>query len=491
MALSGIKNTMAAVVAGRGCCTALTLFFCLCLLASGAQGRYHTLHVTSFVRNYQQELAKCPASTTGTQQLEGSSPTKINLNHVHGACSPLRPVNSNWTHHISQSLEKDSLRLKTIQSRRKNASTVSASALDLPLQSGKQFDTGNYIVTAALGTPAKNFLLTIDTGSDITWVQCKPCSGVNACYSQVDPIFDPQQSTSYKQLPCLSTQCTELTASTLNPCIVGGCTYEVNYGDGSRTSGDFSQETFKIGPDSFPSFAFGCGHTNTGLFKGSAGLLGLGRDNLAFPKQTASKYNGQFSYCLPDFSSASATGSLSFGQGSIPSKATFTPLLSSILYGSFYFLGLEGISVGGERLPVSFGQTFKGSGTIIDSGTIITRLVPDVYQALKASFRQKTSQLPAAKAFSILDTCYDLSNLKTVKIPTITFHYQNNANVDVSDVGILVGVKDDASQVCLAFAPTSQSDDLNIIGNFQQQRMRVSYDTAGRQMGFQPQSCSA
>ncbi|WP_139160666.1 pepsin-like aspartyl protease, partial [Acinetobacter baumannii] len=78
---------------------------------------------------------------------------------------------------------------------------------DVPLQPGSKVGAGNYILTAGFGTPAKNLFLIIDTGSDVTWIQCNPCSD---CYSQVDPIFNPHQSFLYKLFPCLSAVCTQL-----------------------------------------------------------------------------------------------------------------------------------------------------------------------------------------------------------------------------------------------------------------------------------------
>jgi hypothetical protein len=160
------------------------------------------------------------------------------------------------------------------------------------------------------------------------------------------------------------------------------------------------------------------------------------------------------------------------------------------MYPTFYFVGLNGISVGGDRLSIPPAVLGRGS-TIVDSGTVITRLLPQAYNALKTSFRSKTRDLPSAKPFSILDTCYDLSRHSQVRIPTITFHFQNNADVAVSDVGILVPVQNDGSQVCLAFASASQMDGFNIIGNFQQQRMRVAFDTGAGRIGFASGSCAA
>eukprot|EP01018_Ginkgo_biloba_P006231 Gb_36924 [translate_table: standard] len=481
-------------------------FLCFLLLAvcsssakTLSQKKFHTIDVEEFRLKNGQDVSKCKAqqlensNTEQGQKLKGG--VQIGLSHTHGACSPLRPLNSSWLDMVRERLERDESHVNAIKFRiaASNSADINSAGANLPLQSGRKYDTGNYIVTAGFGTPAKKFLLTIDTGSDVTWMQCQPCSDQDACYSQVDPIFNPKQSSSYKRLGCLSSQCLALTGATgsLFPCSTSGCVYEVRYGDGSTSEGDFSQETLTLASDSFPNFAFGCGHTNTGLFKASAGLLGLGRNQLSFPSQSASKYGGQFSYCLPDFSSAQGSGSLSLGQGSIPSSASFTPLLSNPAASSFYFLGLTDISVGGERLflsPGLFQPTSGGGGTIIDSGTVITRLTQTAYDALKAAFRKKTAHLPSADRFSILDTCYNLAGYNRVQIPTITFHFQGNANVDVNGIGILVSVSDDGSHVCLAFA--SASDDLSIIGNFQQQRFRIAYDTRTKRIGFAPQSCS-
>eukprot|EP00253_Pinus_taeda_P001108 PITA_01108 len=447
---------------------------------------YHTVPAKFFNKlKEEQGVAECSASPADQETLKPG--VKITLSHIHGACSPLKPTNSSsWKDFVSQTLERDNIRLNTIRSR---TSRTYSPLTDVPLQPGSNVGGESYILTAGFGTPAKNQLLLIDTGSDVTWIQCSPCSH---CYSQVDPVFDPEQSSSYRHLSCDAAACTELTTSegNDNTCSNGGCVYEVRYGDGSITQGDFSQETFTLGSDSFQSFEFGCAHSTTGLFAGSAGLLGLGRTPLAFPSQTNSKYGGQFSYCLPDFGSSSSTGSFSVGEGSIPATAVFTPLVSNPISESFYFVGLSGISVGDQRL--SFTPAIIGTaGTIVDSGTVITRLVPQVYSALRDSFLSQTQDFPRAQPYEdFLDTCYDLSRSSQVQIPGITFHFQNNADVRVSAQGTLLTVESDGSQVCLAFAPESGSNSVNIIGNFQQQQMKVAFDTAGGRLGFTSGSCA-
>jgi hypothetical protein len=59
-----------------------------------------------------------------------------------------------------------------------------------------------YAMTLYLGTPVQKFVLIVDTGSDLVWVQCKPCTSPDSCYPEADPLFDPSASSSYAPVPC-------------------------------------------------------------------------------------------------------------------------------------------------------------------------------------------------------------------------------------------------------------------------------------------------
>lgn len=73
-----------------------------------------------------------------------------------------------------------------------------------------------------------------------------------------------------------------------------------------------------------------------------------------------------------------------------------------------YFVILVGITIGKTRLKMSFYIGSKPS-TILDSGTIFTRLSQVVYNDLSSSFKKLMSKLPIADSFKILDTCYNLA----------------------------------------------------------------------------------
>ncbi|CAB4296503.1 unnamed protein product [Prunus armeniaca] len=223
---------------------------------------------------------------------------------------------------------------------------------------------------------------------------------------------------------------------------------------------------------------------NEGLFNGSAGLLGLGRSSISLVEQTANKYNRLFSYCLP--STSSSTGHLTFGHGGSANGVQFTKLITSSQSESFYGLGLAGIKVGGRQLSIA-PSVFSSSGTIIDSGTVITRLPATAYASLRGAFREAMKNYTLTKSFSLLDTCYDISGLNTFSYPEIAFVFGDGLTVDLDATGILFLIS--PSQVCLAFAGNMDDSDFGIIGNVQQKRLEVVYDVVGGKVGFGPAGC--
>ncbi|XWS72781.1 hypothetical protein CRYUN_Cryun02cG0070300 [Craigia yunnanensis] len=409
--------------------------------------------------------------------------------HKHGPCSQLHQDKANIPTY-AEILLHDEARVKSIHSKlAKNTGSSNIEendAANLPAKDGSVVGSGNYIVTVGLGTPKKDLSLIFDTGSDITWTQCQPCAG--SCYKQQDPIFSPSLSSTYSNISCTSTVCNSLTSATGNSprCSSTSCVYGIQYGDSSFSVGFFAKETLTLtSTDVFDNFLFGCGQNNQGLFGGAAGLLGLGRDQLSLPSQTALKYKKFFSYCLP--SSASSTGFLTFGDGGLSKSVKFTTLSTTSQGSSFYGIDITGISVGGQKLSIS-ASVFTTAGTIIDSGTVITRLPPTAYAALRSAFRKQMSQYPMAQPLSILDTCYDFSKYSSVTLPKISFFFSGGVEVPVGAKGVFY--VNSISQVCLAFAGNSDDTDVAIFGNTQQKTLQVVYDGAGGRIGFATGGCT-
>ncbi|KAI3751517.1 hypothetical protein L2E82_22605 [Cichorium intybus] len=433
---------------------------------------YQTVKLSSFISS-----SICSPSINGNKK-RGS----LEVVHKHGPCSKLsdsmvKPLT------VEEIFSHDQSRVDSIIKTRKK--DIQGSKTTLIAKSGRSIGTGNYIVTVALGTPKKLLTLIFDTGSDLTWTQCQPCAG--SCYSQIEPIFQPSSSTTYSNITCNSTECSGLSSATGYPplCDSSTCVYRIQYGDGSITAGFFAKDKLTLFPDDpIEGFFFGCGQLNEGLFRGAAGLIGLGRDKLSLVLQSAKKYGKVFSYCLP--STASSTGYLTFGSSGIDSNVTYTPLSKS-QGNSFYGLDLEAIYVGGNKLSIS-PTVFATSGMIIDSGTVITRLPPTAYSALRKAFRAEMTQYPLTKsASSLLDTCYDLSKYSDVTIPKISVVWGGNVNVEIPPQGILYPIEDQV--YCLAFAGNRDDSDFGIFGNTQQKTLEVVYDVSAGKVGFAPGGC--
>ncbi|XP_073360918.1 aspartyl protease AED1-like [Aegilops tauschii subsp. strangulata] len=289
---------------------------------------------------------------------------------------------------------------------------------DIPGTSG--YNISEFIVVVGFGTPSQPSALLFDTGSDLSWVQCQPCTG--HCYQQNGPLFDPTKSSTYDVVRCGTPECS----------VAGGmcngttCLYQIGYGDGSSTTGALSQETLTFSSSrTFSSFPFGCGTTNLGDFGSVDGLLGLGRGQLSLASQTASSYDGTFSYCLPSHN-MSRPGFLSIGAAPDTGKVQYT-------------------------------FTMKG------------------YKPAPPSEE--------------LDTCYDFSGHNAIFIPGVSFKFSDGAVFELDFFGIMMFPDDaQPAYGCLAFA-AGDDDSFSIIGNTQQRSAEVIYDVAAEKIGFVPFSC--
>ncbi|KAJ4823943.1 hypothetical protein Tsubulata_016419 [Turnera subulata] len=377
-----------------------------------------------------------------------------------------------------------------------NNSNINSDSI-IPLNPGLSIGSGNYYVKIGIGSPPKYYAMILDTGSSLTWLQCRPCSLY--CHSQVDPLFDPSASKTYRKLQCSSSQCSSLKAATLNPpfCEVDtrACIYTASYGDSSYSIGYLSQDLLTLTPSTqtLPGFTYGCGEDNEGLFGRAAGIVGLARDKLSMISQLSTKYAHAFSYCLPTLAGGSG-GYLSIGEAKFSSSYKFTPMLTDPKNPSLYFLRLVAIKVGGRPLPAK-GYAIAKVPTIIDSGTVITRLPEPIYGELRDAFAKIMTSKGYAKApaFSILDTCFNGSTVprKSAAVPEIEMIFQGGggAALALQDSNILVPVGKGVT--CLAFAsgPSAGTNAIAVIGNHQQQTYSIAYDISNSRIGFAPRGC--
>ncbi|XP_057832100.2 aspartic proteinase nepenthesin-2 [Cryptomeria japonica] len=345
---------------------------------------------------------------------------------------------------------------------------------------------GEFLLKVSIGSPALSYSAILDTGSDLTWTQCKPCV---ECYKQPTPIFDPSKSSTFSTIPCTSSLCQALPSSI---CSKSQCEYLYTYGDYSSTQGILSYESFTLSSEKLPHIAFGCGLDNEGSgFSQGGGLIGFGRGPLSFISQIGSSVGNKFSYCLMSINDPpSKTSPLILGTSAgLSSKSVgTTPLLQNSAQKTFYYLSLEGISIGSKLLDIpadTFSFQSDGSGgIIIDSGTTITYLEQSGYDVLKKGL-QSAVKLPEADGSAIgLDLCYT-SAAATAKFPSFIFHFKG-ADYVLPKENYLI--EDTSGLVCLAMLPSSG---LSIFGNVQQQNVHILYDLEKNTLSFAPTVCDS
>jgi hypothetical protein len=243
-----------------------------------------------------------------------------------------------------------------------------------------------------VGTPPRQFIVNIDTGSDLVWLNCKPC--IQCIVNATDKPFDPTQSTSYREASCTDAACTGFPHRHSSCGSTGACGYTYLYGDSGAstyTSGIVAYETFTFTALNGSSFAiehitFGCGQNESlNRFRGYDGFVGLAQGSFSLPRQLSlvSGFTDIFSYCLIPFGGTAANHSTFYFGVPETNISTYTPIYSNPLT-SYYYVNVTGISVGDVSLniPADFlniNRTDDSGGIIFDSGTTLTMLIGVAY----------------------------------------------------------------------------------------------------------------
>ncbi|KAJ6954310.1 hypothetical protein NC652_005909 [Populus alba x Populus x berolinensis] len=256
---------------------------------------------------------------------------------------------------------------------------------------GNVYPTGHYSVILNIGNPPKAFDLDIDTGSDLTWVQCDaPCTG---CTKPLDKLYKPKNN----RVPCASSLCRAIQNSN---CDIPNeqCDYEVEYADLGSSLGVLLSDHFPLrlnnGSLLQPRIAFGCGYDQKYLGPHSppdtAGILGLGRGKASFLSQlrTLGITQNVVGHCF----SRVTGGFLFFGDHLFPpSGITWTPMLRSSS-DTLYSSGPADLLFGGKPTGI------KGLQLIFDSGSSYTYFNAQVYQSILNLVRKDVSGKPLRDA---------------------------------------------------------------------------------------------
>ncbi|KAE9585023.1 hypothetical protein Lal_00018260 [Lupinus albus] len=391
--------------------------------------------------------------------------------------SPLSPFyNSSLTHSdilINAALDS----ISRVESFSLNTEDYTDHTLIFPIK-------GTYIISFFIGTIPRASLAILDTGSDLTWIQCAPCSH---CYNQGLPLFDPSKSRTFHSIACSNSLCKKV--RTISCGNVGECVYNIKYGGGTTSHGIVATETITFNNTysgqllKYTNTIIGCGYNNTGHMKPeTAGVFGLGGGPSSFISQHGDEFGKRkFSYCLLPFYFQHVTSRLKFGvdtQKSRSGEVITTPLALRNTASNYHHLSLEDVYVDGYTTRSHEISTI--GNIIIDSGTTATFIRRSWYLKIEAAIIREIGH----PGFSLqpFRLCYKTGTVNN--FPTISLKFFasiHTLRLDTSNVFIIL-----EDHTCLSILPT---DKLQVLGNLLQVGFNVEYDLEDGTVSFAKANC--
>ncbi|CAL0317342.1 unnamed protein product [Lupinus luteus] len=324
----------------------------------------------------------------------------------------------------------------------------------------KRIAISSMLIEVGIGTfnndTYKSYLLVMDTGSGITWIQCEDChlKPNGNCYPQKEVYFPNSKSKSY--IP-------------FNP----PSPYNITYGDSSNSSGFYAKETFTFPSSSsssshlkLPNIVFGCG-TNNHSPHGNSLVAG----------------NPPAMY-------------LRFGTNIKPPTSSKT--INLIKSSTLYAVKIIDLGVNGEQLYIDqklfYSDKIKSNGIIVDSGSSTSFLSKGAYDIVASKLDNHFSK--HKEEFMKLNMegklCY--SRIKGAQgynnIPGVTYYFEGGAQLDVVPEDTFFRQADPSKTELFCFAIFPSTSKLNLLGAFQQANFKFIFNVKDKTLQFGRDDCT-
>ncbi|XP_073226921.1 aspartic proteinase CDR1 [Cicer arietinum] len=343
-------------------------------------------------------------------------------------------------------------------------------------------NNGDFLIRIYIGTPPVERFAIVDTGSDLSWVQCSPCE---SCFPQDTPLYESNKSSTFTNVPCDSQSCTLLPTNQHTCGKSEECLYSYFYGDKSFTVGELVVDSISFGSNvTIPKSMFGCGYYNNFTADTSGkpvGIVGLGAGPLSLISQLGDSIGRKFSYCLLPFNSKSAS-KLKFGNQAIikGDSVVSTPLLMNSSHHFLYQFNLQGITIGQNTL-----QTGRTDGNmVIDSGTTLTLLEQPFFDNFLTSMKLTIGIESVEDVPNPLHYCFPFQ--PDIEFPDTILHF-NGANITLNPFNMFILFENNL--LCLAVVP-SNIQGISVLGNVAQVNFQVEYDLEGEKLSFAASNCT-
>ncbi|KAI5075090.1 hypothetical protein GOP47_0009166 [Adiantum capillus-veneris] len=249
---------------------------------------------------------------------------------------------------------------------------------------GNVYPDGLYYISARFGNPSREYFLDMDTGSDLTWLQCDaPCT---SCAKGPHPLYKPRKA---NLVDCNEAVCSSVQAGSKFGCNhgTGQCDYEIMYADGGYSLGALVRDQLAMILTNrswgYSKAVFGCAYNQQGSLAKSPtytdGVMGLSSSTGSLPSQLAEQgiIKNMFAHCISG--DGDNGGYLFLGDKLLPAHGiTWASLLGKPATKN-YVVAVEDVFFGDSSLRV----VSKGLGNaIFDSGTSYTYLTSSLYEKI-------------------------------------------------------------------------------------------------------------
>ncbi|KAE8658993.1 aspartic proteinase Asp1-like isoform X2 [Hibiscus syriacus] len=327
-----------------------------------------------------------------------------------------------------------------------------------------------YSISLTIGNPPKVFELDIDTGSDLTWVQCDaPCTG---CTKTIDHLYKSQKHILFS---CDHPSCSVVHFPESPRCEKPDdqCDFEINYFDHGSVLGVVVYDVFSLrfmnGSLARLRLTFG-------------GVLGLsyGKASLLSQLQSFDLTRNIIGHCL----SGKGGGFLFIGDDLVPSKMSWMPVLAN---------SKNYLSSPAEVLYDGKPTGIKDLKLIFDSGSSYTYFNFRVYEVVldlvsKERLKWEDKALPICwKGTKPFKSVHDVKNyfstltLSFTDTPTVQLELQPEAYLIVTEDG----------NACFGILNGTEAGlgDLYIIGDISMIDKMVVYDNEKQRIGWISADC--
>ncbi|KAF7090832.1 hypothetical protein CFC21_093525 [Triticum aestivum] len=365
----------------------------------------------------------------------------------------------------------------------------------LPIK-GNVFPDGQYYTSIFVGNPPRPYFLDVDTGSDLTWIQCDaPCTN---CAQGPHPLYKPAKE---KIVPPRDLLCQELQGDQ-NYCeTCKQCDYEIEYADRSSSMGVLAKDDMHLiatnGGKEKLDFVFGCAYDQQGQLLSSPaktdGILGLSSAAISLPSQLASKgiISNIFGHCITR--ETNGGGYMFLGDDYVPRWGmTWAPIRGGP--DNLYHTEAQKVNYGDQELSMH-GHAGNSVQVIFDSGSSYTYLPEEMYKNLIDAIKDDSPNFVQDSSDTTLPLCWKADFSVRSFFKPLNLHFGRRWFVVpktftiVPDDYLIISEK---GNVCLGLLNGTEINHGStiIVGDVSLRGKLVVHDNERRQIGWANSECT-